>query len=110
MDRLGVTTRHLESSVKMPREIPTVHFYTRDGCHLCNDARDTLQAVLEERAAAGRRVPAVREVDLDSDAQAERKFGEVIPVLALDGRELRLATSPRAIRSFLENALDRVLA
>ena len=87
-------------------ERPILHFYRRDGCHLCEDARDVLQAVLEERAAAGRSVPVVREVDLDADTDAERRYRETIPVLALDGHELLLATSARQIRAFLERALD----
>ncbi len=91
-------------------ERPVLRFYRRDGCHLCEDARAVLQAVLEERAAAGRSIPVVREVDLDADADAERRYREAIPVLSLDGQELRLATSARQIRAFLERALDTALA
>ncbi len=91
-------------------QLPILRFYRRSGCHLCEEGRDVLQAVLEERAAAGHPVPAVREVDLDADAEADRRYGETIPVLALEGHVLPLATSARQIRAFLEQSLDRTLA
>ena len=89
---------------------PTLLFYRRDGCHLCDDARETLQAVLEERAATSRPVPAVREVDIEADPAAGRDYVATIPVLALNGHELPLATSVTQIREFLERALSRSLA
>jgi glutaredoxin len=88
----------------------TLHFYTRSGCELCQEARQTLQAVLEERAAGSLPVPAVREVDLDSDSEAERRYLEAIPALRIGDQELRLATSRRAIARFLDEALARAIA
>lgn len=79
--------------------------YRRHGCHLCDEARETLQAVLEERAAASRAVPRVREIDIDAEPVPGRRYLETIPVLALNGQELPLATSGRAIRDFLDRAL-----
>ncbi|MBA3778762.1 MAG: glutaredoxin family protein [Chloroflexi bacterium] len=90
--------------------LPTLLFYRRDGCHLCDDAREALQAVLEERAAQGSRIPRVREVDIDRDEEAQRRYMEAIPVLALDGAELRLATGYRSIHRFLQRSLDAGLA
>ena len=81
--------------------------YRRDGCHLCDEAREALQAVLEERAQRGADVPAVRQIDIASDPELERRYLVTIPVLALDRDELPLATSARSIRSFLERVLDR---
>lgn len=89
---------------------PTLRFYTRAGCHLCDEARLLLQGILEERAAAGRPVPAVRAVDIDLDEQARARYREAIPVLVLGGSELRLATDARRIRAFLDEALASVLA
>jgi glutaredoxin len=88
----------------------TLQFYTRAGCELCWEARQTLQAVLEERAARSLSVPAVREVDLDSDPEAERRYLEAIPVLRIGELELRLATSRRAIARFLDEALAQAIA
>ena len=87
-----------------------MRFYTRDGCHLCDETRGTLQAVLEERAAAGKVTPVVREVDIATDPTAHRRYLETIPVLAIDGAELPLATDARKIGAFLDRALARAIA
>ena len=62
--------------------VPIVTLYGKPGCHLCDDARAALRDAL-----AGRDV-AVREVDVTLDPVLERRYGERIPVLALDGEEL----------------------
>jgi glutaredoxin len=62
--------------------VPTITLYGKPGCHLCDEAR---AVVLE--AAAGRRFE-LREVDVSIDPGLHRRFGERIPVLALDGEEL----------------------
>lgn len=57
-----------------------VTLYTRQGCHLCDDAR----AVLE---AAGRRHPlALRVVDVDTDPELAARYGLEIPVVEVDGK------------------------
>jgi glutaredoxin len=56
--------------------------YGKPGCHLCDEAR----AVVSE-ALAGRDVD-LKEVDVTLDPVLERRFGERIPVLAVDGEEL----------------------
>jgi glutaredoxin len=59
-----------------------VTLYGRDGCHLCDDARDALERV---RA----RAPFVlEEVDISADDGLHRRYLERIPVVCLDGREL----------------------
>jgi glutaredoxin len=62
--------------------VPVLTLYGKPGCHLCDDAR----AVVGE-ALAGRDV-ALREVDVTLDPVLERRYGERIPVLAVDGEEL----------------------
>ena len=62
--------------------MPVLTLYGKPGCHLCDDAR----AVVRE-ALAGRDV-ALREVDVTLDPALERRYGERIPVLAVDGEEL----------------------
>lgn len=84
-------------------------FYTRQGCHLCREGRETLAAILEERAAAGRKTPAVREVDIDEDPELQRRYLELIPVLRVDEHELPLALGGRDMRAFLDRALSSAL-
>lgn len=89
----------------------TLRFYRRPGCDLCDQGRQALQAVLEERAAAGRTPCRMEEVDIEADAEAHRHFLTTIPALGLDGgAELPLAISASRIRRFLAAELDRGLA
>jgi glutaredoxin len=53
-----------------------VVLYTRQGCHLCDDAKAVLQA---EGLGA-------REVDVDSDPDQREKYGECVPVVVIDGK------------------------
>jgi glutaredoxin len=62
--------------------VPTVTLYGKPGCHLCDEAR----AVVTE-ALAGRNVD-LEEVDVTLDPALEHRYGERIPVLAVDGEEL----------------------
>lgn len=88
---------------------PTLHLYRRTDCELCDETRLLLQSALEDRATQGERVPIVREVDIDMDPSLEEQFGSRIPVLALDGQELELATSGRQVRAFLDRILGRLV-
>ena len=62
--------------------MPVLTVYGKPGCHLCDDARDAVRDVL-----AGRDV-GLREIDVTLDPVLERRYGERIPVVALDGEEL----------------------
>jgi len=89
-----------------PSLLPELRLYTRDGCHLCDDTRALVQALLEERAARGRRTAALRERDIAADPDWERRFTTTVPVLELNGHLLELATSAARIRRFLDEALE----
>ena len=52
--------------------------YGRPGCHLCDEARATLERIGAPFA----------EVDIESDDALHRAYLERIPVVALDGEEL----------------------
>jgi glutaredoxin len=62
--------------------VPTLTLYGKPGCHLCDEARQVVHAAL-----AGRDVD-LKEVDVTLDPVLERRYGERIPVLAVDGEEL----------------------
>ncbi len=83
--------------------------YTREGCHLCDEARAIVQGLLEDRAARGQRTAALRERDIATDPESERRFFDRIPVLELSGRRLELVTSPTKVRQFFTDALDTSL-
>ena len=60
----------------------TVTLYGKPGCHLCDDARAAVHAVRERHSFE------LVEVDVTLDPGLERRYGERIPVLAVDGEEL----------------------
>jgi len=64
----------------------------KPGCHLCDDAREVVQAVMAEveaetRAtdAAGSTSVALDEVSILDDAALAERYAEEIPVLLVDG-------------------------
>lgn len=54
-------------------------FYTREGCHLCEDARTIVQEVCTQKGAQW------SEIDIDSDPALREKYGEDVPVVLVDG-------------------------
>lgn len=53
--------------------------YTRDGCHLCEEAAEIVHDYR-------RWLPSVRIIDIDSDAELVKQFGNCVPVIAMDGK------------------------
>jgi hypothetical protein len=88
--------------------LPTLLFYARDGCELCAESRDILQAALEARVIRGDPIARVREVDIATDPELTARYGDLIPVIALDGTDLPLAMGRRAIDAFLDRVLPRM--
>ncbi|HWK28890.1 MAG TPA: glutaredoxin family protein [Solirubrobacter sp.] len=60
----------------------TVTLYGRPGCHLCDEARETLARV--QHTAPFR----LAEVNIETDDALHARYLERIPVIALDGEEL----------------------
>jgi glutaredoxin len=62
--------------------VRTVTFYSRPGCHLCDEARDVLRHAQTQASFT------VHEIDITSDDALHARYLERIPVVALDGEEL----------------------
>lgn len=60
--------------------IRLVTLYSRPGCHLCEEARERLEA-LRGRAAAFE----LREVNIEADDELHRRLLELIPVVEVEG-------------------------
>jgi glutaredoxin len=60
---------------------PRVTLYGKPGCHLCDDARSVVQQVCTELGEA------YVEVDILSDPELARRYGEEIPVTLVDGAQ-----------------------
>ena len=86
--------------------LPEIRLYSRPGCHLCDEAREALQGMLEDRATLGQSIATVHEIDITTDPDLERRYFDVIPVVELGGQALELAISHSKLRRFLAEALD----
>lgn len=53
--------------------------YTRDGCHLCDEAAEMMQDY-------SRWLPPMTTVNIDSDSKLVDQFGTCVPVVLLDGK------------------------
>jgi len=60
---------------------PVVTLYTRAGCHLCDDAKQVIDA------ARSRIEFRYEERDIDADPELRRLYNEEVPVIAIDGRK-----------------------
>jgi glutaredoxin len=60
---------------------PRVTIYSRPGCHLCDDAKAAIEGL------RGRAEFDLAEVNIDSDEELRRLYGEEVPVVTIDGRK-----------------------
>lgn len=71
----------------------SVYLYSRPGCHLCDRARDVLEA-------AG---IAFEEVDITTDPALEAEYGILIPVVEREGRQVfEAGMDPRELPALLK--------
>jgi glutaredoxin len=56
-----------------------VMFYTRAGCHLCDEAAEVVSAVCGPRGVD------VEVVDVDGDVDLRERYGDEVPVVTVDG-------------------------
>jgi hypothetical protein len=86
--------------------LPDLILYGRAGCHLCDETRTLLAALLDERTRAGLPAPMLVERDIEADPAWERAYFASIPVVELGDRRLDLATSVAKLRRLLTDVLD----
>ena len=60
----------------------TVELLSRARCHLCDDARRLVERVTAEAGVGW------TETDVDHDPQLRAEFGDLVPVVRVDGKEL----------------------
>lgn len=60
----------------------TVTVYTREGCHLCEEAIDTIRRV----ADSSRKAISLDVVDVDANTELREEYGERVPYVLVDGR------------------------
>ncbi len=89
---------------------PDLILYRRADCGLCDEARQLLRALIEERREKALSTPTLQEVDIESDPALERALFAAIPVVELGDRRLELVTSLATLRRLLSEGLDGDIA
>ncbi|MBI2847217.1 MAG: glutaredoxin family protein [Chloroflexi bacterium] len=62
-----------------PLKTHTAVLYTKEGCHLCAEARARLERLASEFSLR------IEEIDITNDSSLFEKYKESIPVVVLDG-------------------------
>jgi len=57
----------------------TITIYSRQGCHLCDDAQKTLESMREELNFE------IVVIDIDQDAELIKVYSDQVPVIHIDG-------------------------
>ena len=57
----------------------TITIYSRQGCHLCNDAQKILESMREELNFE------IEVIDIDKDAELIKLYSDQVPVIHIDG-------------------------
>ena len=61
--------------------LPQVVIYTRDGCHLCDEAKEKL-LLLQQRVSFQ-----IEFVDIDNDPELQARYNEEVPVIFVHGKK-----------------------
>jgi len=78
-----------------------VVMYSRDGCHLCDEALEALSALQEK-------VPhTVRVIDIDQDERLKKKYDQDVPVVVIGPYTLRAPIHPQDLEITLRALKDR---
>ncbi|MFB7665779.1 glutaredoxin family protein [Kitasatospora sp. NPDC056138] len=77
---MGRVSPLLRRAPKNPAD-RTVTLIGKPGCHLCDDARETILRVTAETGAS------FEEKDITQDPELYRSYAEQIPVTLVDGRQ-----------------------
>ena len=79
-----------------------VTVYSRHGCHLCENAVNTLEGLREELAFE------IEIIYIDGNSELEKLYGEQIPVIHIDGEHHDFwRVDPERFRSSLEKHRQR---
>ena len=85
--------------------IPELILYTRAGCGLCDEAREAIQLVLEDRLARNLVAPQVVERDIDADPELHRRLFDRIPIVELGERRVELVVTVGKLRRLLNEVI-----
>jgi glutaredoxin len=80
------------------RRFHRVIVYTREECHLCDVAKDTLHRFAEW-------LPDIEEIDVDESAELKERYGHSVPVVEIDGTtRFRGVIDERLLKRLIEGS------
>lgn len=84
-------------------EPPPIHitFYTKPGCHLCEDVADELEAL------AARYPIHIAAIDITTDLDIHRRYWDKIPVVVVGPRTLSAPITPFQLRTTIAQAVEQ---
>ncbi len=85
--------------------LPDLVLYARPECSLCDEARQAIDLVIEDRRGRGLPVPNVIERDIEADTDLHRALLERIPVVEFGGQRVELIVSIGKLRRLLNEVL-----
>jgi len=88
----------------MPEQTAPVEVtvYSRERCHLCAEAIETLERVAEDADVA----VTIEEVDIDEDPELRGEYGDRIPYVVIEGRPaFKFRVDPEECRDRLQRAV-----
>jgi hypothetical protein len=85
--------------------LPDLVLYTRPRCSLCDEAREAIRLVIEDRRGRGLAVPALVERNIEDDEALHRQYLERIPVIEIGNQRAELVVSVGKVRRLLNEAL-----
>ena len=65
----------------MPDANIQIDIYSRPGCHLCDEAKEVIERVRRRFDFS------LRVVNIETDPELEKKYGEQIPVVLINGNK-----------------------
>lgn len=80
-----------------PHILP-ITFYTRPGCHLCEDVADTLEALAAQHALQ------ITAIDITGDLELHRHFWDKIPVVIVGDQTLAAPIAPAELAAAVRRA------
>lgn len=81
----------------------TLVLYSKPGCHLCDEMKPIVAHVARQFGVD------VTEIDISTDADLIKEYGEQIPVLTLDGRRIaKYRITEEQLRSSLKSEVRRL--
>lgn len=75
--------------MKNTTSAPRIRLFGRKACPLCDTARDLVQTACAEFSVE------YEEIDIDMDPQLRAEYGELVPVVQVDGKQVGFWTIDR---------------